>query len=123
MALRGLYRYTVLLLLLVFPAQLLALAYLPCRHAESPADRPTAHCHVSAGEQAGPSQADDSGRSSYNPQDCSKCQIQLAFSSMHDNAVTGHELSHAAPSAIRSSLVHFYHLYPDSLKRPPRPLV
>ena len=117
------FRTTVLLLLLVFPVQLLALAYLPCRHAADSTGQPSPGCHAAV---------DRIGQDQFQPpnenerpsvlQDCSKCQIQLVFSSMHGNDPVSVELATAAALAVREPLPHFYHLYPDSLKRPPRPM-
>jgi hypothetical protein len=120
----ALFRRTVLLLLLVFPVQLLALAYLPCRHAAAPFGEPLPNCHSSVVDRTGheQSQLPDENDPAPMLQDCSKCQMQLVFSSMHGNDPVRGKVANAAALAIREPLPHFYHLYPDSLKRPPRPI-
>jgi hypothetical protein len=116
----GLFRSTALILLLVFPAQLLALAYLPCRHGADPTANASPICHAPAVELS--HQAAEAGAETAvsGPQDCNKCHMESVFTSMQGSESLSTKTWSAAPPAVPESRLFFYHLYPDALKRPPR---
>lgn len=112
-------RTVVLTVLLIFPAQLLAVALLPCLHADvalPPATAPA--CHVVAADRQPPAATNDAALF-----DCGKCQMELLFLALAPVAAA------AAPShpdgigRTGGPDDHFYQRIPDLPDRPPRMLI
>lgn len=110
-------RWLVLLCLLAFQAQVLAGAWLPCRHVTPPPD--VAACPMHGSGQATPSGID--GQQLFN---CAKCALAVAIAVVHGLPSAIALLTFSAGSDHPASLAEFYdQIFPERTAPPPRHLI